>query len=435
MFVDVRLLCCIVVMLLPVSARADEATDDQLAAKAQRLQAIVEQKLLQQHGMIPMLVRASDYQLPTAEDYKGAHRHRHLRVKTEAEVGIPPMYVWRAWENTSANTGYYLHAMSYQYRVTGDPKVLAICRRTLAALKYIYMLGVEKGERGFLCKPYGGVYSNQTSPDQVQCVVWGLVAYRDIAPPEDVADIDMMTKDFARHWIETKYICLHGSFYQTYEDLRRERVGKPRNWRHASIYLPLLYMAWYGSGDDKFVEEIERWHERCAAFKTFRVATDKFSTGGYGAKIDLYLPTQLMEMDPSRHELWRDSMLSNYRQSRTGLLPDGTWPTRWSYDKKKGGMTPKEMPEVGGGYGRTGRSALFAMGCVAAQPWFPKQDMKSDARRILVNLDEDTFRFIMPLDDEHPLPPEWQVESKMLDTDCLTGWLCAYWQGRYRGYW
>ena len=34
-----------------------------------------------------------------------------------------------------------------------------------------------------------------------------------------------------------------------------------------------------------------------------------------------------------------------------------------------------------------------------------------------------------------PLPAEWQVESRMLDADCLTGWLCAYWEGRYRRYW
>jgi hypothetical protein len=75
------------------------------------------------------------------------------------------------------------------------------------------------------------------------------------------------------------------------------------------------------------------------------------------------------------------------------------------------------------------------MGCVAAQRWFPDEDMKGIAREILVKLDEPTFRFILPYDDEHPLPPEWQVESKMLDIDCLVAWLCGYWEGRYRGYW
>ena len=84
---------------------------------------------------------------------------------------------------------------------------------------------------------------------------------------------------------------------------------------------------------------------------------------------------------------------------------------------------------------RTGRSAIFAMACVSAQRWLPDEDMKGDARKILSGLDVDTLRFILPLDDEHPLPAEWQVESKMIDSDSLTGWLCAYWEGRYRGYW
>lgn len=106
----------------------------QLEKKAARLQALVEEKILQDRGLIPMFVRASDYQLPTAEDYKGAYRHRHLKGKTEEELGLPPMHVHRAWENTATDTAYYLAAMAYKYRCTGDPKDLAVCRRTFGAL-------------------------------------------------------------------------------------------------------------------------------------------------------------------------------------------------------------------------------------------------------------------------------------------------------------
>jgi hypothetical protein len=142
-----------------------------------------------------------------------------------------------------------------------------------------------------------------------------------------------------------------------------------------------------------------------------------------------------MEMEPSRHEWWRDTMITYYRRGKTGLLPDGTMPTNWSFNRKNGRMSPKGFTGMGGGLARTGRSALFAMGCVAAQRWFPDEDMKGFARETLEKLDEPTFRFVLPFDDEHPLPPDWEVESKMLDCDCLTGWLCAYWEGRYRGYW
>ena len=92
-------------------------TDRELAAKAIRIQAVVEDKVVQDHGMVPMLVRANNYQLPSEDDYRGAYRHRHLLGKTEAEVGIAPMHVWRAWENTPTDTAWYLGAMSYRYRL------------------------------------------------------------------------------------------------------------------------------------------------------------------------------------------------------------------------------------------------------------------------------------------------------------------------------
>ena len=85
-------------------------TADELERKALRIQAVVEEYTLQEHGMVPMFVRPTDYQLPTAADYRGMAPHRALKGKTEAELGLPPMHVWRAWENTSANTGYYLGA-------------------------------------------------------------------------------------------------------------------------------------------------------------------------------------------------------------------------------------------------------------------------------------------------------------------------------------
>ena len=67
----------------------------ELNQKALRLQALLETRIVREHGLIPMFVRASDYMLPTAEDYKGAYHHRYLRGKTEADLGLPPMHVWR----------------------------------------------------------------------------------------------------------------------------------------------------------------------------------------------------------------------------------------------------------------------------------------------------------------------------------------------------
>ena len=61
--------------------------------------------------------------------------------------------------------------------------------------------------------------------------------------------------------------------------------------------------------------------------------------------------------------------------------------------------------------------------------------MASTARHILEHLELNTFRFIMPTAENQPVPPEWRVETTLLDMDSLTGWLWGYWEGRWRGYW
>ncbi|MBM3802807.1 MAG: hypothetical protein FJW26_10935 [Acidimicrobiia bacterium] len=384
-------------------------SSQQLEKKAKRLQALVEDKIVQDHGLIPMFVRASDYKLPTAEDYKGAYRHRHLKGKTEEELGLPPMHVWRAWENTATDTAYYLAAMAYKYRCTGDPKDLAVSRRTFGALKYIYGLTAAKGERGRLCKPYGGVWSNQSSGDQTQCVLWGLAAYRSIAPPADLADYNRMIKEAAEYNIRTEYVEPHGYFGWTPEMLRAGNLGDEKwskaGWSYAAIFLPQLNLAWQATGDPKLLREIQRWYDACSDKRPRR-----------GPQRDLYLGALLMEMDPFHHEIWRGLVLGAFSATSSSILPDGTHSRH------------------------VGRSAIDAMGCATAQRWFPDVDMISVARHILEKLDVDAFRFVRPgtkpaWAGAGDTLEQWAVESKLIDGDSLTAWLAAYWEGRWRGYW
>ena len=83
----------------------------------------------------------------------------------------------------------------------------------------------------------------------------------------------------------------------------------------------------------------------------------------------------------------------------------------------------------------SGRVSLFAWACVNSQRWFPNENMVEVARKILEGLDMDTFRFIMPVSDRYTLLPDWETEGELIDHDSLTGWLLAYWEGRWRGYW
>ena len=416
-------------------------TGNELEEKAKRIQAVVEEKTLQVHGLLPMFVRATDFQLPTAQDYAGAAPHPRMLGKTEAELDMPPLHVWRAWEGTTAYTAYYLAAMAYQYRCTANPQALAICRRTLGALNYVYNLGVENGEPGFICKPYGGIYNKQTSTDKGFTV--GLEAYQGIAPPEDRALIDEMIRNCADEHIKDGAMAKYGFLGYPRKELEFS-TGK-ENWTSAFFYLPSLYLAWRATGDAKYLRQVQRWYDACDV--SMRWPLPQGQTKGYFAFVNIYLPSLLMEMDPAHHELWRSRMLSVFRLSRPGLLPDGTSYVSWIHNPDTGQTTPTASGDVGvkpkpyedilakRGPVRTGRFVSFARAYVSAQRWFPDENMAELARVVLERLDMDTFRLILPVSDDRPLPKPWQAESQFLDLDCVTAWLWTYWEGRWRGYW
>lgn len=407
----------------------DHRHDQQLEEKAQRLQSVVEEKSLQSHGMLPMFLRSTDYRLPTAEDYEAMAPHRHLLGKTETELGLPPMHVWRAWENTSADTGRYLAAVSYQYRCTGSPAVLDMCRRTLSALKHIYDIGAEFDEPGFLCKPYGGVATNQTSGDQLQCVTMGLDAYRRVAGPEDERTIAEMFTGLADYQIRHGYRPKPGGYFaHTWGPIDWSKA----QWSYALIYTPVLHHAWLSTGDAQYLKQIDRWYAACGVENT--APEPRGVVRFYPAFRMLYLPGLMMELDPRHHTLWRSFMVDVFRRCSPSVLPDGTAYWGGTYNTDTGEIVPQD-PGWFGRPARTGRVSLFAWGCVNAQRWLPDEDMVAVAKIILQGLDLETFRFVMPADPEGRLPPNWRTEGELLDHDCLVGWLLAYWEGRWRGYW
>lgn len=407
--------------------------DNELDNKAKEYQKIIEDHIVQKNGMIPMLVKPGTFELPTAEDYKGAYSHRHLKGKTEEELGLPPMYVWRAWENTSANTGFYLGALSYQYRCTRDQNVLNMCSRTLKALEYIYNLGVENGRPGFMCKPYGGVYTNQTAGDQVQCIVSGLAAYMDIAPKEDYDIIKKIVIGMAEWELKINFIPPAGSYFAWEFDEEDFKKTLYKDWTHALIYIPLLYLAWYFTGNKKYVQEISQWYNKMDC--VYPIPPDKGIIKGYGHLArPLYLASTAMKMDPLRQDIWRSIIAYYFKVQSTGITSDGMIYTGWEHNLDTGITIPNE-----GGLGntctKTGRSAIIARGLVDAQQWFEGDDMAEKAYYIISRMGLNECRFVASVSGEKPLPESWQIEEKLLDMDSLISWLWTYWEGKWFRYW
>ena len=402
-------------------------TAAQLEQKALRLQAIIEEHTLQAHGMVPTLVRRDDYQLPTAEDYVGMEPHRHLQGKSEAELGLPPMHVWRAWENTSADTAFYLGAASRKYRCTQDAADLAVARRTFRALKHIYDIGAEFDEPGFLTKPYGGVASTQTSGDQLQCVTMGLEAFRDLADADEAAIMDEMFVGFADYLIRHQYRPKPGGYFAvTWGPWDWDNAG----WGHVLIYVPVLLRAWQATGESRYREQVDRLYHACR--NDTRYTSERRYTFGCAHRM-LYLPALMMELEPEREAKWREIMTGEFRTISPGILDDGTSYMSVAIDPDSGEVSP--VKTAWGLAVRTGRYTIFGWGCVYTQHCLPNEDMVRVAKRILENQDLDTFHFIMPADPDDELPSNWRLEGELLDHDSLVGWLVMYWEGRWRGYW
>src|SRR5690606_25820332 len=81
------------------------------------------------------------------------------------------------------------------------------------------------------------------------------------------------------------------------------------SWRRAIIVMPILTLAWYGSGDDKFPTEVNRWCEGCKDEQLPVLHQKTLKGKGFGDRPrDIYLSSMLMEMYPLQHRVWRAKM-------------------------------------------------------------------------------------------------------------------------------
>ena len=204
------------------------------------------------------------------------------------------------------------------------------------------------------------------------------------------------------------------------------------DWSHALLYVPALYHAWLAAGESRYLDQIQRWYRACESDTKWLGGEEGLSWGSPSRM--LYLPSLMMEIDPSQHDKWRRFMSYVFRTMAPSVLPDGTAYSACAKDTETGQMKAVDLG-WGGGPTRTGRISAFGWGCVNAQRWLPDEDMTGVARRILEGLDLDTFRFIMAAGPGRELPPDWRIEGELIDHTSLIGWLWMYWEGRWRGYW
>jgi hypothetical protein len=108
-------------------------------------------------------------------------------------------------ENSAWTSGLFLWSQCLRFEVTRDEEALAYAAKAFRSLDTIFRLTEARGERGFLCKPYDCMASQQTSPDQYIAAILGLWEYRKIASHTARERIDELLPAMADWWRERNY--------------------------------------------------------------------------------------------------------------------------------------------------------------------------------------------------------------------------------------
>ena len=178
-------------------------------------QTVVERVFRDADGMILGFVNGRTMKPLRPEEVKD----RPLGMGTFVEnSAIPREFkpIWLNYENADAASGKYLMALCTKARVTGNPEVRKLARRTVDAILLLcenaaatrHSLG--GGGKGWLPKPYGGVRNVsemwETSADQYADITLGLHSYyQSMANEEEKQKLADVIGSFAEWWYDHDY--------------------------------------------------------------------------------------------------------------------------------------------------------------------------------------------------------------------------------------
>ena len=152
-------------------------------------------------------------------------------------------------ENSAWTSGLFLQSQCLRFRATGDKEALEYAARAFRSIDYIFKLAEAEGQKGYLCKPYYGRLSKETSVDQYCAVMMGLWEYRPIAPKESRERIDELLPAMADWWRERKYVI---RYFDT------ATSGSDADQTHNPALTAMNQMAYLITGDSKYQKEAFR---------------------------------------------------------------------------------------------------------------------------------------------------------------------------------
>jgi hypothetical protein len=432
-----------------------------LAGKARLLQSLIEENFFHPSGLFYslLLIDGPDHVRPMARaDLAGASVHAAEMFDDGGATRQAAQNEGMTFENSIYSAGLYLQAQAARYQVTTEPAAYAEGVRTLKALRLIYDHSRNRGQAGWLGKPYGLIPKDHSTPDQYHAAILGLYRFWEIAKLPEREEVQSMLRGIADF--------LSARNCQIW-DLAKPVDGLPWNLPFAycnATYVLAQAIAWRVTGQAKYQAEamrlgtLSRWRE-CSHLEEWaeqglthvlefeRVCLGAFVLQAADALAEI-LPEFFGDTEAAAASALRTLLERWWIFSRLGIDGDGyqhywididianrTWnPT---------GIRPIPQPPIPDTFFRfysdvrwsdsLYRTMTGALPVMAHLPgkrqatlgWVQDTLRKTSGQRL---------RWMIDLDGEQ-LKPDVAWMGCMLSSEAPFHYLITYWRGRRLGYW
>jgi hypothetical protein len=370
-------------------------------------------------------------------------------------------------ENSAWTSGLFLQSQCLRFSATGDKQALEYAAKAFRSIDRIFKLAEAEGHKGYLCKPYYGRVSKETSVDQYCAVMMGLWEYRKIAPQKARERIDVLLPAMADWWRERKYAI---RFFDV------PTSGSDSDPTHNPAFTAMNQMAYLITGDSKYQKEafrlvgllndlptyydrarqrmlqtgtagLSKSYERCLYDPTRRdyVLVDGESRGAAWMAVCAY--PFLFQHDLSRAGLFKHGLYRIWKQMQYGLNDDLLSHYRIQVDLERDVWrtvrfppTPERVANAAFGWHFFAYASEVCWGDAASR--IPHVSLMAHryagelcpgalplAKRMLRALDDRRLRWFIDPDGKQLLAPDaWM--GHVLSSDVLAFTLLAYWFAR-----
>lgn len=361
--------------------------------------------------------------------------------------GMPPREQWFSHENTPMVAGHHLSGLCQQAAFTKTAPQIA---RVFSSIQYLSTLSEEASEPGWLCKPYGGRASQESSCDQYGAILGGLRKLALLEDHPDSANANILAVRLVDYWIDHDYRC---PFHRRPD---HRWMGR-HQW--GLVTMAFVRLAYELTGDPKYARESERLcreegcdrpNSRSGAF-VFPADPQRPDHGLRKLSAFHHLVVEFLEILlsawPERSAHWL-ALLEEFwtNDVRPGLNADGLLQATYLVDLRDNSWSvpspqycgSADIPQNWIGGSLSGSMSCFAAAsAVRVGQAIPRlrDDCQRFAEQILTTINLDLVTLIIDPDGCQEHPAFGQIRTQMLDGRAPAQWLQAYWQGLSLGWW